>query len=397
MDNKKLTRYEKIMLSIASIVILITLISASASAQIFQINTTPNPAIYLQDGHPRDDADSEFPTQNDVTIDMTDNNDLSRVELKSTANGKALALTFDRQWESGYTNVIIFNHVNSQQRTFRVQGYTDLDNITGNFTEITINGQGEFGIDVTDIALQENTVYNDTFNNFTKFRLWTTATTEISEVYMISIINDTTPPNITNCFINTTLFSCGETARFQCNITDESLVSQVTYTIDGEDFIPMKENGNIYFYDLTQTDFGNETFIWQEVFASDIVGNNATFNPNLNLNYSCQTEICTSFGECIDGERQCLITNQGNLLPQGLNLSCQSLNTDNTILLWLLFFIALVLMYFCFITNFAPFGILGSLIGVIASASILHRWFYFGLALILIFTSIGFIFTIFKR
>lgn len=166
-----------------------------------------------------------------------------------------------------------------------VFAYSDSANITPsqNVTQ-SLGGIGWFYIPVDDLIIYEQ---NNTLMNYTHLRFTTFEPTNISEFRLMAEANDTGPPSIQNCTVDNVLITCNETARFSCVVTDDKGVANVTFTIDGFDYLAMEDFNDTWYVDLSPTGNYTATFTMTNASATDIFGQTNTTAQNVNTFYNC--------------------------------------------------------------------------------------------------------------
>ena len=140
---------------------------------------------------------------------------------------------------------------------------------------------------------------------------------EISEVMLRKEANDTTPPQINNCYLEKINASCDENITFSCIVTDDTGIERVLFSgylngIPTELTFQALKNNNIYYYTFTNTGYGEKIYNWTNVTAIDLFGNEVYQEQNKVATYNC-VENCTPFW-----------------IPQYINTTSCSIN--NTIL-----------------------------------------------------------------
>lgn len=178
-----------------------------------------------------------------------------------------------------------------------VLGYSNLTNlIPQQNTTVTLNGQGWFYIPVDDILNYEK---NTASMNFSHLRFFTFEPTEFSEFRLTKETNDTAAPNITDCTVDNNNLTCGETARYTCNVTDDLGVANVTFIIDGNPQAATKMMNDIWYYDLTPTTNGTFTFTLENVIATDIFSQTSNATQNISVDFECITYLPPSIINCL--------------------------------------------------------------------------------------------------
>lgn len=147
----------------------------------------------------------------------------------------------------------------------------------------SLAGTGWFNIPVSSLVdYQTNTEGYD----YTNLRIWTDEPTYFSEIYLRAEADDTVPPVITDCSVNTTTLSCGESLLARCNVTDNLDVQDVNFTANGVVYQPTM-NGDYWEYVFTPDYDGYTVYDWTDVDAQDIVGLTTNYDPNIQITYNC--------------------------------------------------------------------------------------------------------------
>lgn len=141
-------------------------------------------------------------------------------------------------------------------------------------------GTGWFNVNVSSLMLYEKDI---ALLNYTNLRFSTDDVHYFSEVLLRREYNDTAVPQFSSCQINDTTLTNYQTARLQCNVTDNLDVDFVNGTVGGVSYEFIK-NGDIYYHDFNclMTD---DEINWTLAEAEDIVGQYNSTNPI--LAYSC--------------------------------------------------------------------------------------------------------------
>ena len=183
------------------------------------------------------------------------------------------------------TYFLLINQTSPTTSAIRVMGYinTTHPNSSNYITNTISTGVSYFPID--DILY-------DGYNY--PLRIWNIQGMNdyvFNDIYLYETTNDTTSPNITNCNINTTDISCGESVRFECNVTDNFAIYKTWFSIDNGvlDINEANKNGDVWFLEKTYSNQYNNSIIfnWSVANASDLNGNIGEVYPNLQINYTC--------------------------------------------------------------------------------------------------------------
>lgn len=171
--------------------------------------------------------------------------------------------------------------------TIRIMAYKNMTDVN---TSAYVTSNMQSGVSYISI---DDIIYNG--YNY-PFRVWSLLgryDVAISEIKLFEIGNDTITPNITNCQINTTNLTCGDTIRLSCNITDDVAIYKSFFFVneswDGTKTYEANKNDSIWFVDLTYYDEFNTTQNLTFYFANttDLAGNPATKSLSLNYTYEC--------------------------------------------------------------------------------------------------------------
>lgn len=163
-----------------------------------------------------------------------------------------------------------------------VFAYDDEENISSTFVTANLAGSGWFNIPI-DSLMEYQT--DNTALGATKLRYYTEEESTISQLLLRREGNDTTPPVITNCAVGTTTLFDGENTSVSCEVTDNIDVANVTATFGSENIVLEQiTNSNTFTYTYFCEATGNDQVNnWNNVNATDIVGNSATQNPALTV------------------------------------------------------------------------------------------------------------------
>lgn len=176
-----------------------------------------------------------------------------------------------RKISSGTTTTVTYAYENNQS-------FVQTENTT-----YQMNGIGWFYIPIDDLMDYE---YNTAGMNFTSVRFVSDDSARFSEFLLMEEVNDTAAPIITNCTVNTSELICGETARFNCHVTDDNGVDNVVYTINSVEYDAMQDNDDWY-VDFSPIGYATTNYTLTLVNATDINGKSNTTNPSLSVLYNC--------------------------------------------------------------------------------------------------------------
>lgn len=194
-----------------------------------------------------------------------------------------------------------------------------LDNRSIN-TSNSITSLINTGTDATEITSLFNIGDN------VSLRLFTDNIHNFSEIQLIESINDSFIPSVTDCQINNTILSCGDSIRLSCNATDDVQLDLVKFQWD-DDFNNEEQADNILGTDIFFIDrnYGFQSFgIYNFTLANatDTAGKSNVTNLNLNYNYTCDT----------DGPSVALISPDDNNISNTSSIIFEIFAIDNLLL-----------------------------------------------------------------
>jgi len=225
------------------------------------------------------------------------NRSLSRTEILNWYNGGAVTY-YNIQGKSikpyfnystinySYKHFLDIKKVNAGLQSFKVHPYINATDINKSLSITDILQQGYDSIEVTSIIKPSKPL------SFRIFPLSNSA--NISEITLIEERIDDTPPQITNCKINTSSLTCSESLLFSCNVTDNIELKQVffgilnnnTYNYQMVDRI--SPSSNTFYQTITApTIHATYNYSFILVNASDFINNYFEFNPSVVAEYSC--------------------------------------------------------------------------------------------------------------
>lgn len=205
------------------------------------------------------------------------------INTTNNTQGKAISGHWNITYEDDYQYFLRVKKLGLNNANITVYSYENVTNINSLNVQQTINGFGWFNINVTNLVFYET---NTTLLDYTELRFYTDLSNYFSEVQLRKELNDTIPPTINNYSTNTTNITCGQTARIIANVTDNSDVDEVIFTINGQNYTATK-NGDLYFYDLFPLINGSIDYDFTDINACDILGNCLNQNTNITINYFC--------------------------------------------------------------------------------------------------------------
>lgn len=204
----------------------------------------------------------------------------------TASTNKAISGRWSQVYDSNYDYFLRVNKVTSGTNTIYIYGYNNSDAISNQYVSKSIIGTGYFNINVSSLI---NYMTNTKGLSFSQLRFWTTMNQNISEFWLRKEVNDTEVPTISNCSIDDVAVSCLGSTNMTCLVTDNIEVDEVKFLLNSINYTALND---IDHYDITFYPTGNTTsfYDWQNVYAKDILGNKATYDPNLSFNYSCNYE-----------------------------------------------------------------------------------------------------------
>lgn len=225
-----------------------------------------------------------------ITYNFTDN-----------STGNAIKGTWSQTYDPMYSWFVSLYKTSTGSANTHVYAYLDSDNISSTSVNKTFASTGWFTINVSSLLdYQLNTLGL----NYTSLRIYTDTPHNISELMLRKEVNDTIAPVVTDCQTNDTIIYCNETARLQCNITDNIDVDDVLFTLNNQNFSTVQE-GDIFYYDFTPTCLGFLLCNWSYVYAQDVVGLETAYEPNITFNRTCCYENWTAqYGSCLLNDTQ---------------------------------------------------------------------------------------------
>jgi hypothetical protein len=123
----------------------------------------------------------------------------------------------------------------------------------------------------------------------------------ISEMQLIEEAYDDGAPTIANCTVNDTTAGCGDTVRYACVITDDTVVDEARYAItENASAVPHLSDrltplSDIFIVDRTMPSYhGSYSYAFTLVNASDHLGQTSIYQPNLTGAWSCCIERWTA-------------------------------------------------------------------------------------------------------
>lgn len=201
--------------------------------------------------------------------------------------GNHIAGSWNETYDANYTWYLALNKISLGSSLFEVRAYDDLENISTELVTDTLTGIGWHYILVDGLM---DYMTNNQSLDYTKLRVTSTDEHNISELWLSQWGNDTLPPVINDCYVNTTTLDCGETARLECNITDDFFVTDVYYQINGVNYTVTEHTDDFWYYDLSPIGFDvSILYDWEYTYAFDIVNLTNVTDPNIQINYTCVT------------------------------------------------------------------------------------------------------------
>jgi hypothetical protein len=204
-------------------------------------------------------------------------------------NGSAISGKWAETYDPAYQYFLRVYKTTSGADMLYIYAYNSTNSIsTQSVSTSAITGTGWFNINVTSLVQYMTSTLG---LNYTAFRWWTDTSQSFSEEWLRAETNDTTSPTVSACTTNASSLGCGGSAFLQCNVTDNIEVSTVTFQINAVNSSTTK---NIDQYYSTLSPVGATTsagviYDWESVYATDILANLATYDPNISINYTCCT------------------------------------------------------------------------------------------------------------
>lgn len=181
------------------------------------------------------------------------------------------------------------------------------------YKEENLTGTGWFNINISDMMNYQTNIIG---MNHTSLRFYMEQSTEISEVRLRAEANDTSNPEINDCWTNNASIGCDGTAKWVCNITDDVDVNNVDFTINGVNYTAIK-NDTQWYYSITFIDVGTiiENLTLTDVYAYDLLNNLNHTTQNETIEHTCI--ICienwvAQLGSCLTNDTQFKTYNDNN-------------------------------------------------------------------------------------
>jgi len=199
------------------------------------------------------------------------------------STGNAISGKFNQTYDASYDWFLEVYKVTSGTSTIHIQAYNNSDDVSSQEVTHTLAGTGFFDTNVSPLM---DYMTNIVSMSFSQFRIWSEDSINISELILRKEANDTTAPSIVSCSINDTAISCFGGVYLDCNITDDTVVDDVFYQINGVNYTAMQDITH-WEYDFAPTGESDTLYDWQQVYAIDIVSNQNQSDPSLSFIYNC--------------------------------------------------------------------------------------------------------------
>ena len=262
-------------------------------------NVLNNPASPLQTGafgiEVEGNLDELFVINDSLT--KSEMEEIYDFTARNLAQGKVISARYSETYDSDYNYFLNFNVQTSGNHSVFVHAYENSDDVSeSQYVTQNFSGTGYFNINVSSLM---DYMTNNQSLSFSQFRVYTDYTKNISEVFLVKEINDTTAPTIANCTVldadsltPQTDFECLEGIRFQCEVTDNADVDNVIFQIDGVNYTAMQNgdmvNGDTFYHEFyPDVDTNGTTYTLENVYAEDINGQSANTTENLDADFEC--------------------------------------------------------------------------------------------------------------
>jgi hypothetical protein len=203
--------------------------------------------------------------------------------------GNAIMARWSVTYDPAYLWTIHLYSTTGGTQNVSVIAYNTSDAVGNTSTWKNIAGTGWFDLNV---SAQMDYMTNTIGLSFTQLRITSQQPINISEVFLRQEVNDTTNPTIHDCYVEPTEAGCLEEIEFDCKVSDNVIVDEVIFTINGinytaEQYIHPDNSTRyeVYFNPTENTSLTSYTMT--DVYAKDIVGLTAYNSTSLSTNYSC--------------------------------------------------------------------------------------------------------------
>lgn len=195
-----------------------------------------------------------------------------------------------------YNWYVVVYKTTAGTQTLNIEAYNTSNTLAGQRVTKSLVGTGFFNINVSSLMNYEKNIRNLTFTQFRLyFDAFSTVSTNISELVLRQEVNDTIPPNISNCkirdntFTERSNFGCLETLEFECEMSDNVDIDTAYAKINGVKYLLNQDPSPILHYDtyISPTSNGTIVYTWQQANATDISGLTTTIAPNNTATYTC--------------------------------------------------------------------------------------------------------------
>lgn len=199
--------------------------------------------------------------------------------------GKALKPYFNYSANYSQKHFLVVKKVTPGLQSVKVYPYLNSTDINKTLFKSDTLHQGYDSIEVTGILSQSRPV---------AFRLVAdNGFANISELSLLEERFDSSPPQISDCSMNSSAAGCGDTVLFQCKVTDNVELKQVFFgtTANGYNYsmVDRTSPGSDYFYKKISFPSYNGSYGYSFglVNATDFILNSASVAPGLSGTFSC--------------------------------------------------------------------------------------------------------------
>lgn len=202
------------------------------------------------------------------------------------SNGSAISGKWSVTYNPSYQYFLRVYKTTAGDATLSAYAYNSTNSISTQFTSSALSGTGWFNVNVTSLVQYMTSTLG---LNFSSFRFYTNTSQSFSEEWLRAETNDTTSPTVNSCTTNVTEIGCSGSALLRCNITDNLDVASAQFQVNDTNHSTTK-SGDLFSYTFSPigaTAFTGLIYDWQYVYALDILGNSASLDPNIFLNYTC--------------------------------------------------------------------------------------------------------------
>lgn len=294
---------------------------------LYQVDYSPAPALWYQNGNKTEPIYDSFDAPTNITAIMSDNNTGTTVDLNSDPShgeDRLIRIRFDEPYQEGYTYWIAIYRPFSTSWTAKVLPHINSTHVNMSYyVTKMISGTGWHYINVTGI-----TEFMDTNLGYLDYRVQVVPDNQItfSEAWLREEANDTIYPSIDSCYVTSTAFGCDENVTFICNVSDDILVENATFTIDGTDYVGIK-NETQYYFTLTDSGSKIENHTLDSVEVCDLFAQCTNESQTLWSEFTCilcneswQPANITGICQLNDSVAQTLVYTDANACGTTINL-----------------------------------------------------------------------------